>query len=420
MNKTNQPIPNRSSRVDSRRVRLKTGEAERSNGGYVYRWTDNRQRRHAIYAPTLEELREKEAQAVVDEVEGIRQDKKQLTVNELFDLWNELKRGIKDSTQKNYIYMYEAFVKNTFGKKRVITVHKSDVRLFYNHLLETAGLKVTTLDGIHNVLHQVFQIAVDDNIIRQNPTDRMMKELKQIHSDEIDRREALTIAQQKLFFDYLEKNPKFNHWYPVFFVMANTGMRIGEITGLRWCDVNMEKGIISVNHTLVYYDHRDEKGSYFSINTPKSKAGCREIPMTAAVRKAFLLEKLYQRESCVECQAHIDGYDDFVFINRYGKLHNQSSLNRALKRIIRDCNLDIIDHADPKKEPELLPCFTTHVLRHTFATRAAEAGMGLKSLQAILGHADIKTTMNIYVDSTADARQKDMDGLTRYLSENAM
>ena len=116
MKKNNAQVTKKPARVDSHRVRLLIGEAERPNGGYVYRWTDKNQKRHAIYANSLEELREKEAHVVADELDGIRQEKKLLTVNELFKLWNELKRGLKDSTQKNYIYMYEAFVKDTFGK----------------------------------------------------------------------------------------------------------------------------------------------------------------------------------------------------------------------------------------------------------------------------------------------------------------
>lgn len=97
------------------------------------------------------------------------------------------------------------------------------------------------------------------------------------------------ISQQKLFLEYLRKEPVYLHWYPVFYIMCNTGMRVGEITGLRWRDIDLEQGLISVNHTLVYYNHRDEKGCYFSINTPKTKAGERVIPMTEGVTTTFLL-----------------------------------------------------------------------------------------------------------------------------------
>lgn len=93
-------------RFDSNRTRLKTGETQRPNGTYAYRWSTPDGKRHSIYAPTLEKLREQEEQIIVDKHDGIRSDVKSITVNEMFDLWCQLKRGIKDSTFKNYIYMY--------------------------------------------------------------------------------------------------------------------------------------------------------------------------------------------------------------------------------------------------------------------------------------------------------------------------
>lgn len=84
----------------------------------------------------------------------------------------------------------------TFGKKRVVQVVKSDVKRFYNNLADDKHLKISTIDGIHNVLHQVFQVAVDDNYIRGNPTDKMLKELKVAHGHEIEKKKALSVAQQ--------------------------------------------------------------------------------------------------------------------------------------------------------------------------------------------------------------------------------
>lgn len=107
--------------------------------------------------------------------------------NDLFDLWVQVKRGVKDSTMKNYIYMYEMFVKPTFGKKKLTQVKKSDVRRFYNQLVDERILKISTLDGIHNVLHQVFAIAVDDDMIRNNPTDNMLREMKSAHGHEVEK-----------------------------------------------------------------------------------------------------------------------------------------------------------------------------------------------------------------------------------------
>lgn len=253
-------------RFDSHHVRLRTGEVQRKTGSYMYRWTDKLGKRNTIYAATLEDLREQEEQILVDQHDGIKANIKNVTVNDVYELWCQLKRGIKDSTMKNYIYMYELFVKPTFGKKKLVQVKKSDVRRFYNQLIDDKVLKPSTVDVIHNIVHQVFQIAVDDDMIRSNPAANMLREIKMAHGSEIEKRKALTLEQEELFLGYLARTPKYQHWYPVFYIMANTGMRVGEITGLRWCDVDMENGIISVNHTLVYYNHRDEKGCYFSIN----------------------------------------------------------------------------------------------------------------------------------------------------------
>ena len=125
--------------------------------------------------------------------------------------------------------------------------------------------------------------------------------------------------------------------------MLNTGMRVGELTGLRWKDVDFENGYIDVNHTLVYYNHRDALGCYFSINTPKTEAGTRKIPMASGVREAFELEREYQRDTGVGNVSRVDGYDDFIFVNRFGQVQHQGTLNKAIKRIMRDCNDEVIE-----------------------------------------------------------------------------
>ena len=114
-------------RTDTRRVRLRTGESQRANGTYQYRWTTQDGVRHTIYAPTLDKLREREEQVVVDHHDGIKSDVNSLTVNDLFNLWKDLKRGIKDSTFQNYIYMYGLFVHPNFGRKGAVAVKRSVV-----------------------------------------------------------------------------------------------------------------------------------------------------------------------------------------------------------------------------------------------------------------------------------------------------
>ena len=165
-------------------------------------------------------------------------------------MWCDLKRGLKDNTFQNYKYMYNQFVRPDFGKKRVSSLKKSDVKRFYNILADERQLQASTIDGVHTVLHQVLDMAVDDNYIRINPSDRVLKELKQSHNFDTEKRKALTVEEQKLFLDYLKKSRKYNHWYPIFAVMLGTGLRVGEVTGLRWCDVDLKDRVVSVNHTL--------------------------------------------------------------------------------------------------------------------------------------------------------------------------
>ena len=402
-------------RFDNHHVRLHKGESQRKDGKYMYRWTDKFGKRQTVYAATLDDLRQLEEQILVDQHDGIKATAKTLTVNDVYELWLQLKRGIKDSTLKNYTYMYEMFVMPTFGKKRITQVKKSDVRRFYNQLVDDKVLSISTVDCIHNVLHQVFQIAVEDDMIRNNPVDNTLRELKQAHGFESEKRKALTVEQERIFLDYLRKTPRYQHWYPVFYVMANTGLRVGEITGLRWCDVDLESGMISVNHTLVYYNHRDEKGCYFSINTPKTKAGQREIPMTEGVKAAFLQEKRYQEDNGIKCASHIDGYSDFIFVNRFGEVQHQGTLNKALQRIMRDCNGDILENAQEGTDPVLLPHFSCHVSRHTFATRLCESGLNVKVIQSCLGHADVTTTLDIYVTVTNDLKKQEIKTFETYL-----
>ncbi len=193
-------------------------------------------------------------------------------------------------------------------------------------------------------------------------------------------------------------------------------MRVGEITGLRWCDIDFEEETISVNHTLVYYSTRTEQGQIFAINTPKTKAGERIIPMLPKVKEAFLMEKAYQEECGIKSNAVVDGFRDFIFVNRFGNVQHQGTLNKALYRIIRDCNYEILDN-NHKEDAVILPKFSNHSLRHTFTTRMCEAGVNIKAMQEILGHADAETTMDIYAEATKDLKRSELINFEDYFNK---
>ena len=266
------------------------------------------------------------------------------------------------------------------------------------------------------MIHQILQLAVEDNYIRRNISDNLLKELKSSHHYEDSHRRALTLPEQELFMEFLSKeNSQYYHWLPIFTVMLGTGMRVGEITGLRWNDIDLKSGIIDVNHTLVYYKHRYENGCYFDIHSPKTKAGVRQIPMTEEVKNAFLLEKKMQELAGIQSKVTIDGYHNFIFVNRFGNVQNQGTLNRALRRIIRDCNDKQL--LKEKNNPVLLPNFSCHSLRHTFTTRLVEAGVDIKVIQNLCGHSRSDVTLDIYTTVTKELKQAEFDDFQKKLKE---
>ena len=127
-----------------------------------------------------------------------------MTLNELYDRFIEQKYDLKPSTKVNYLYMYNHFVRPTFGKRLIGKIKYSDVKKFYYRIILDEEMKANTLDSIHTQLHPAFQMAVRDGLLRQNPTDGLMAEIKKSHIWEDNPRHALTIPQQKAFRDEYE------------------------------------------------------------------------------------------------------------------------------------------------------------------------------------------------------------------------
>ena len=407
-------VQNENKRRDKDRIVLRKGESQRTNGSYMYRWVDEEGKRKTVYAKTLDQLRAQEESIQKDRLDRVKTEARFITVDDMYERWVQLKRGLKDNTFQNYVYLYGMFIKPLIGDKRVTTLLKSDIKRFYNTLVDERGLAISTVDNVHTVLHQVLDMAVDDNYIRNNPTANVLKELKQSRDKTRDKRRALTMQQQGDFLSYIKETEKYLHWYPIFAVMLGTGMRVGETIGLRWCDLDLDKGLIDINHTLVYYNHA-VNGCYCNVHTTKTVAGTRVITMLGNVKEAFLMERKNQEKAKLHCRSVIDGYTDFVFLNRFGDCQQQGTLNKALRRIIRDYNDELLTAG--KSMDRLLPYFSCHVLRHTFATRMCEAGVNIKVIQETLGHADIATTLNIYTDVSSEFQRAEFLTLEAYLDK---
>lgn len=394
------------SRKDSKGYVLRTGETQRADGRYCFSYQDRRGKRHYRYAKTLVALRDIEKQVRKDMDDGLvpgNADK--ITVNDMYDKYMSQKYNLKPSTRNNYKYCYDHFVRPTFGKKLLNKIKYSDVKDFYNWLMFEQGLQPNTLDNIHTQLHPTFDLAVKDDLIRKNPTDGAMTEIKKNTSAFRRKRHALTAPQQKAFMNHLCNNYEFHGWEPIITVLLGTGMRIGECLAITWDDLDFEKRIIKVGKTLTY---RPEPGNgcVVHISTPKTEAGERTIPMIDDVYDAFIEE--YQIQKVLGFgNSEIDGFRDFVFSTSEGNAYTPESVNRAIKRVYEDYNKKEKQAAEKEgREPLLLPHFSAHNLRHTFCTRLCENESNLKVIQSVMGHSDIQTTMDIYAECTQEKKQE--------------
>ncbi len=396
---------------------LRNGESQRKDGKYEYKYIDANGIRHSAYSWKLvetdkvplgkrcsESLREMEKRINRDIEDGINIfDGSRVTLNEYFNLYISGKRELKQSTRTNYVFMYRRYIENTVGNRVITSIKYSDIRKFYLSFIHDKGFKPNSMEVIHTLLHPVFAMAVRDGMIRTNPTDGVMTEIKKSHNWEKPKRHALTESQQKAFVDYISRHHVYGHWLPIFTIFLGTGCRVGELTGLRWDDCDFENNIITIDHNLIYRQ-QDNGRCEFHVNTPKTQAGIRIIPMLKPVKEALLhLKREQEKRDFV--QPIVDGYTNFVFINRYDNVFNAHEFNRAIVRILRDYNesesaLAEKDH----RAPVLIPHFSVHNLRHTFCTRFCENETNLKIIQEIMGHADISTTMDIYNEATREKK----------------
>lgn len=395
-------------RKDDRGRALRKGEVQRaSDKRYMYTYADPLGRRKFIYANDLAELREKERKLIKDQLDGLDlYVAGKATVNDTFDRYLSTKFKLRETTRSNYTYMYDRYVRDTFGRKKIADIKYSEVLQFYLYLLNEEDLALSTLDNINTLLHPTFQLAVRDDVIRKNPSDGVMKEIARETDKARGIRRALTIEQQRAFMEYIANHPVYYHWWPVFTILFGTGCRIGEALGLRWEDLDLENRVISINHSMVYYPVGDSRTSVQKISKPKTEAGIRAIPMLDTVYDAFMLEREEQEENGFN-QTVIDGMTGFVFVNRNGGVPNPQAINRTIKRIAHSYNSEeVVKAKRERREPIILPDFSCHHLRHTFCTRLCEHETNLKVIQAIMGHRNIQTTMDIYAEATAHKKRE--------------
>ena len=409
-------------RKDNKGRVLHTGEIQKKNGRYEFRYYDTNGKRRSVYSwrltetdqlpdrkkpcPSLRSLEQSLLHDVYDGLQTMADD----TLNVCWERYINGKLELKQSTRTNYRYMYNKYIRDTLGSRPMQSIKYSNIREFFNHLIYELGFKPASVEVINTILHPVFNIAMRDGLIRLNPTDGIMADLKRSNVWEKPKRHSLTEDQQKAFMSYVADSETYHRWYPLFICLLGTGCRIGEMLGLRWEDVLWSDNLISINHNLIYR-LQDNGKVEFHITTPKTKNSVLVIPMFQIVRDA-LRQEFASQEHTGFCKDTVDGYTGFIWQTRSGNVLSPHCVNRAIAKVVDDYNkVERMAAIREQRSPLILPHFSAHQFRHTFCTRLCERETDLKLIQEIMGHSNITTTMDIYNESNTKRKKASFERL---------
>lgn len=387
-------------RRDNKNRILRTGESQRKDGRYAYKYVDAFGKSQFVYAwklvPTDRtpagkrediSLREKEQQIHQDLNDGIDTAGKKITVYELFKKYLKQQRNSRLTTQNTYRYLLEFLKKDKFGAKRIDTVKISDVKAWLLELRDS-GLAYSTVLFYKRALKPAFKMALHDDCIRNNPFDFS---LNSVMKNDTKSRQALTQEQEERLLTYIQSDVCYRKHYDEIIILLRTGLRISEFCGLTVNDLDFKNRIINVDHQLI----KVSKIGYV-VQPPKSENGIRQIPMSDEVYRAF---KNILKNRKIQKDFVIDGYKDFLFINRNGNPQVSVNYEAMFRNLIDKYN---------SKNKEQLPRITPHVMRHTFCTRLANAGMNPKALQYVMGHSNITITLNLYAHASLETVKSEL------------
>lgn len=382
-------------RTDDKNRVLKKGETQRKDGTYMFRWTNRSGQGKTVYGKTLEELRKKEEEIRREQAMGI--ERSSISLNEQIERYLKTKRKLKKSTRENYEYYFRHSIKDSvIGKMRVSDIRKSDILLFYADMSDN-GMAAGTIKILQKIIRPALQLAVDDGILLKNPADGCTKD----YEDTMEKKYALTEEEETEFLDRILSRPKMKCYYPMYAIMLKTGIRISEMVGLQWEDVDMEGRTISINHQ-VQYRPLNGKSQYYAEESAKTDAGNRIIPMSDEVYKLFLEQRKVWLSTKKDPDFKVGKYKNFVFLSYVtGKCMHHNNVRRMMRRIVSF-------NSERKIQ---LPDVSPHILRHTTCTRLAETGCDIKVIQYILGQTDIRVTMRVYNHANFDRAKREIERL---------
>ena len=386
-------------RKDHKGRLLRTGESQRKDLTYQYRYTDVTGKRRTVYASDLQELRKKEKAIQKDVEDGINYCEGNVTVIELLERYIALKQGVRHATKVGYNFVLNIAKKESFCYRTINTIRTSDAKLWLMKL-QKDGRGYSTITSIRGVVKPAFQMACDEDIIRKNPFDFPLAGVVVNNSK---KRIALSREQQEIFMNFVKGDDHYCRYYDEFNVLLGTGMRVSEFCGLTISDLDFENRRIFVEKQLL-----KEKGGVYHVEKTKTESGVRYIPMSDEVYQS--LKNILARRQKPKKEMLIDGYAGFLLLDKNGNpkvgLHLDHHMQWTMKKYRRTQQIP-------------LPTITPHVLRHTFCTNMANAGMDLKSLQYLMGHSDAGVTMNVYTHASYDHAEKSMQRILQFRQPEA-
>ena len=373
-------------RKDKKGRIFRSGEGQRPNKTYFYRYHRNGDKKWCyVYAPTLEELRQKEEEIQRDLLDGIDYAGGEITVAELVDRYINLRRGLKENSMRAYGSAINRIHADPFGSRMIRSVRLSDGKGWFVSLHDK-GLKQNTIGILQSVLRPAFEMAVDDDMIRKNP---FKFKLSDVIPNDAYVRSALTKAQQERYLQFIRDHGRDNY-YDDIVILLGTGLRVSELYGLTKADIDFERRCVHIYKQLC----RTADKPYF-IAPPKTSSGNRSIPMTDTVYMAF--RRVLENRGHPKVEVMADGYSGFLFLNKDGKpkvaMHLENYMRGMQRKYV-------------KKHGNTLPSVTPHVLRHTFCTNAQQAMLDVKSLQYLMGHSTASVTLDVYTHSDFESAER--------------
>lgn len=381
---------------------LGQGISQRKDGRYQARFTNRFGKRQTIYGKTINEIRQKLRAEQYEDEKQINVVSSNMTLDEWFEIWmNTCKNNCRDTTRQTYRVTYNR-IRESLGWRKLSGLKLIVMQQAINELKSDASRKDTK-----KLLVDMLNKAVDSDLLHKN----VAKQINTVVSKDSKPEETrvLTIEETDLFLEAASYYRYFN----AFSLSLETGMRIGEIIGLKWSDIDFANRTIYVNRTLVYIKSDDENSpNYnkwgFEFHEPKTEKGRRKIPMTLKAYQVLKRQQLWKRGMETNGYKAPEGYEDLVFT---------TTKNTPISPRDTTVVMKFITERIRKKRPDFEPV-TPHTLRHTFATRCIERGMNPKTLQIILGHSTIQITMNLYCHVTDDMLISEMSKFENGANEN--